>query len=322
MTIDNRMELLFLYETKDCNPNGDPLDEDRPRTDPDTGQALVTDVRIKRTIRDYLFNVKGEEILIRDTYAEDGLNDGKGRAEMFHEDAEIEDADHIKEAIEKLKGTILDQCIDARLFGTTLPVSHDGTDGSIKVTGPVQFSGFSRSLHEVDPQFVQGTAAFAGQKGDMQKSFREDFILPYACIGTYGIVNENAAQTSGLDEDDVDLLLEGLWRGTESLVSRSKMGHQPLFLMRLTHEDQRQVGDLAGQISLETSEGDTELRNVADYEIDISTLLSSLERMNGNIASADVHQDPRLTFRVNGETGTFAELADGIVDVNPISALR
>jgi len=316
------MELLFLYETKDCNPNGDPIDEDRPRTDPDTSQALVTDVRIKRTIRDYLFNAKGEEILVRDTYADEGLNDGKGRAEMFREDADIEDADHIREAVEKMEETILNQCIDARLFGATLPMTHDGTDGSMKVTGPVQFSGFSRSLHEVDPQFVQGTAAFASQKGDMQKSFREDFILPYACIGTYGIINENAAETSRLDEDDVDLLLEGLWRGTEALVSRSKMGHQPLFLMRLRHGSERQIGDLAGQVDLETDKSGTELRNVSDYEIDVSTLLTSLDRYNGDLVSVDIHQDPRLTFRADGQTGTFDEIASGVADLNPISVLR
>lgn len=321
MTIDNRMELLFLYETKDCNPNGDPLDENRPRTDPDTGHALVTDVRIKRTIRDYLFHVKGEEILVRDTFDGEGLNDGKGRAEMFYEDAGIEKDDKIRAAVTKLQTTVLEQCIDARLFGTTLPVSHGKTDGSLKVTGPVQFSGFSRSLHQVDPQFVQGTAGFASKKGSMQKSFREDFVLPYACIATYGIVNEIAAKTSELAEEDVDHLLEGLWRGTESLISRSKMGHKPLFLMRLRHAQQRQIGDLAGQLSLESDKPGTELRAIEDYEIDASTLIDSMERVNGGLLSIDVHQDPRLTFRANGTTGTFAEVAGDTFDINEIEAL-
>ena len=50
--ITNRYEILFIYEAKDCNPNGDPLDENRPRTDPETGEATISDVRIKRTVRD------------------------------------------------------------------------------------------------------------------------------------------------------------------------------------------------------------------------------------------------------------------------------
>ena len=63
MSVANRQEILFIYEAKDCNPNGDPLDENKPRTDPETGVATVTDVRIKRTVRDYLHQVKGQEIL-------------------------------------------------------------------------------------------------------------------------------------------------------------------------------------------------------------------------------------------------------------------
>ena len=86
--IQNRYEILFLYECKDCNPNGDPLDENRPGTDPETGVATVTDVRIKRTIRDYLLAREpdveervnnGMEIFIRDTDKSDGYICQKGR---------------------------------------------------------------------------------------------------------------------------------------------------------------------------------------------------------------------------------------------------
>lgn len=317
MTLDDRMEILFLYETKDCNPNGDPLDEDRPRQDPDTGEALVTDVRIKRTIRDYLYNVLDEEILVRDTFDDEGyLRDGKGRARDFFEDADLSDDDNIQQASAKVKETILDQCIDARLFGSTLPVEHDGDDTSVKVTGPVQFSGFSRSLHAVEPQFVQGTAAFASQEGTTQKSFREDFILPYACIASYGIVNEGAADNANLTDEDVDLLLEGLWNGTKNLVSRSKMGHQPLFLMRIRHEGQRHIGDLGGQVHLESEKDDLELRSVVDYRIDASTLLDSLRRRSDDLDSVDVFQDNRLQFVDGDETGTFKEIVGDGLPVN------
>ena len=70
-TVTNRSEILFIYHVKDANPNGDPLDENKPRTDPDTGVATVTDVRIKRTIRDYWHQNLGEEILVRDTFSVD-----------------------------------------------------------------------------------------------------------------------------------------------------------------------------------------------------------------------------------------------------------
>ena len=95
--IQQRYEILFLYEARDCNPNGDPLDENRPRTDPETGEATVSDVRIKRTVRDYFLHqvpdvetrlAQGREVLIRDTLKPDGhLSEGKDRAEQFLSEA-------------------------------------------------------------------------------------------------------------------------------------------------------------------------------------------------------------------------------------------
>ncbi|HON73139.1 MAG TPA: type I CRISPR-associated protein Cas7, partial [bacterium] len=64
--IKNRSEILFLYDATNINPNGDPLDENKPRIDEETGINIVTDVRLKRTIRDYLFDYKGIEVFIRE----------------------------------------------------------------------------------------------------------------------------------------------------------------------------------------------------------------------------------------------------------------
>jgi CRISPR-associated protein Csh2 len=325
MTIENRMEILFVYETKDCNPNGDPLDENKPRTDPDTGQVLVTDVRIKRTIRDYLFYAKGRDILVRDTFDEKGfLRDGKGRAESFEKAAGLTNGDNLAQTIEKLEKYILGEFIDARLFGVTLPVTppsernkgKNAKEGSVQITGPVQFSGFSRSLHRVDPMFVQGTAAYASQEGSMQKSFREDYICPYACIATYGIINEIAAETSKLTAEDVSELIEALWYGTASLISRSKVGHQPLFLLRIQYADRRQIGDLAGKISLASNIEHEKIRDRSQYRIDATRLVDAMNANAKFIASVDTFQDPSLQFEVRGTTGTFNELAS---DLSPRS---
>jgi CRISPR-associated protein Csh2 len=309
--IQDRMEFLFLYETKDCNPNGDPLDENRPRIDPETGVATVTDVRIKRTVRDYLYQVKGLEILVRDTEDEEGyLKDGKGRCDDFLEAAEVTKDDTIASMVSKVRITILEKCIDTRLFGSTLPVEFGKKKSSIKLTGPVQLSGFNRSLHRVSPQVIQGTAAFASGKKATQKSFREDHLLPYALIASYGVVNEVAARTTGLSEEDVDLLLEGLWRGTESLISRSKMGHQPLFLMRVRYKDGHRIGDLAGRLSLQTEKEETQIRSVEDYQVDLTKLFDALENSKDRIEAIDLMQDERLIFQDDTEKGTFEFLAE------------
>ncbi len=310
-SIKNRMEILFLYETKDCNPNGDPLDENKPRTDPETGVATVTDVRIKRTVRDYLFQTKDLEILVRDTEDEQGyLKDGKGRCDDFLEEAGVTKADTITEMVRKVRGIILERCIDARLFGATLPVEQSSKKkSSIRLTGPVQFSGFNRSLHRVSPQLIQGTAGFASRKNATQKSFREDHMLPYALISAYGIVNEIAAQTTELSEDDVSLLFEGLWKGTESLISRSKMGHQPLLLLVISYANGRRLGDLSGRISLTSEKEDIAIRSIDDYEINVTQLLDGLSELKDDIEGLEIVQDSRLKLRDGDSEGDFTSLA-------------
>ena len=309
-SIKNRMEILFLYETKDCNPNGDPLDENKPRTDPETGVATVTDVRIKRTVRDYLFQTKDLEILVRDTEDEQGyLKDGKGRCDDFLNEAGVTQADTITDMVSKVRDTILGHCIDARLFGATLPVEFGRKKSSIRLTGPVQFSGFNRSLHRVSPQLIQGTAGFASRKNATQKSFREDHILPYALISAYGIVNEIAANTTELSEDDVSLLFEGLWKGTESLISRSKMGHQPLLLLVISYANGRRLGDLSGRISLTSEKEDIAIRSLDDYEINITQLLDGLSELKDDIEELKIVQDSRLKLRDGDNAGDFTSLA-------------
>ena len=78
----NRSELLFLYDINDANPNGDPLDENKPRIDEETETNFVTDVRLKRTIRDYLKEFADEEIFVREKSSDsgEGLQDAKTRA--------------------------------------------------------------------------------------------------------------------------------------------------------------------------------------------------------------------------------------------------
>lgn len=312
-TVTNRSEILFIYHVKDANPNGDPLDENKPRTDPDTGVATVTDVRIKRTIRDYWINNLGydgtrdKDVLMRDTFTDDGyLKDGKGRARSFLADSEKE-FKTVVEAEGVMRDAILGSCIDARVFGCTLPVEVKVKDGkgrarsdkgSVTLTGPVQFSGFNRSLHQVAPVFVQGTAGFASTATAKQKSFREDYLLPYACIACYGVINEIAAKTTKMTDDDAALVLEGLWRGTENLISRSKMGHQPLMLIHLEYRDNYRIGDLASRIVLNAKEGKsaTELRDPSDFTIDASRLSAVIEKAERDnwVVSKSVVKDDAL----------------------------
>jgi len=196
-TIKNRSEIIFIYDVNDGNPNGDPLDENKPRIDEDVGINLVTDVRLKRTIRDYLHDFKELEIFVREiiTDEEKGyIQDAKERARDFDENAK----------------RILAECIDMRLFGGVIPIEKSqGDKSAITYTGPVQFK-MGRSLHRVTVKHIRGTGAFASGAKSKQKTFREEDFLPYSLILFYGIVNENAAKQTGLTDEDGRLLLKNI----------------------------------------------------------------------------------------------------------------
>lgn len=313
--LEHRYEILFLYECTDCNPNGDPLDENRPRTDPETGQATVTDVRIKRTVRDWFLAQEpdverrleaGREILIRDTLKSDGhLSEGKDRAEQF-----LKDVGKGKKGTERrdvLHAEVVMRCIDARLFGATLPLGKN--EPSLQLTGPVQFSAFNRSLHRVSPQLVQQTAAYAGGPAANQKSFAERWLLPYALIAAYGVVNETAAATTSMTRADLDYLLTALWQGTADLNTHSKIGHQPLLLAVMEYETGHRLGTLPRRLRLaDTRVADTALRSTGDYHLDIGELLGSLV-VYAPLRRLSVRQDPRLRCVAGDSRAGFAELA-------------
>lgn len=121
-TISNRSEILFIYDIKDNNPNGDPLDSNKPRIDEENNINLVTDVRLKRTIRDYLMNFKEQDIFVKEVIDDKGkIQDAKLRAQDFLEGQDLTDKDFHKQK-EIIQNKILNDCIDVRLFGATIPL--------------------------------------------------------------------------------------------------------------------------------------------------------------------------------------------------------
>ncbi|MCX7641910.1 MAG: type I-B CRISPR-associated protein Cas7/Csh2 [Elusimicrobiales bacterium] len=315
MIIKNRSEILFLYDVKDANPNGD-ADENRPRIDEEVGVNLVTDVRLKRTIRDYLYNYKKNEIFIREIEYEPGkIQNATMRAEdfLYDEDNKKIDKSKFKGKIDKMKEiiqkNILKDCIDVRLFGCTIPLEFNDKDSSsITFTGPVQFS-IGRSLHKVDEVYIKGTGAFASGKDKEQKTFREEYLLYYSFICFYGIINENAAQHTQLTENDVENLIEAIWNGTKNLITRSKMNHNPRFLLQIIYkEDCYHIGDLRSKIKLNSSKMDEELRDIKDFVVDISELLRSIDENRNKILKIRYKKDPELKLSSELPSNIFEEI--------------
>ena len=285
--INNRSELVFIYDIKDANPNGDPLDANKPRIDEEIGINIVTDVRLKRTIRDYFYEYKGfngensKDIFVREIKNEDGkIQDGKTRAKDFSEDPQ----------------KLLETCIDVRLFGGVIPLTGD----SITYTGPVQFQ-MGRSFHGVEIKHIKGTGAFAARSGKSNKTFREEYILPYSLIGFYGIINENAAAKTGLTDDDIDLLIEGMWKGTKNLITRSKVGQTPRLLLKVNYcEPNYFIGEIKNYIKLQSEKREEQLRDPKDFQLDLTDLLGILNKNKEKIESVEYLINPRLQIIADG----------------------
>ena len=297
--LKNKSELLFLYDVKDANPNGDPLDENKPRIDEETGYNIVTDVRLKRTIRDYLFAYKGyngkndNDIFVREIEVEPGkVQDGKARARDFNGQ----------------KNEILTNCIDIRMFGGTIPLPKD----SITLTGPEQFK-MGRPLHPVVMKHVQGTGAFASKEGAKQKTFREEDILYYSLIAFHGIINPTTAKDSRAQEEDIKLLLEGMWEGTKNLISRSKFGQMPRLLLKFNYNSPWFfIGDLDALVSLVSNIPFEQLRNINELQLDVSLLSEALKKNEKNISSVEYLADSRLNLVAEGQGIIMDKLNDNL----------
>jgi CRISPR-associated protein Csh2 len=292
--IKNRSEILFLYEIENANPNGDPLNENRPRFDSEENKVLVSDVRLKRTIRDYWFEYKGyngsngKDIFVRETKYSDGkeeyISSGSRRAELF------------KESSDK----VLETCIDVRVFGGVLPIKKD----TFTYTGPVQFQ-MGKSLHQTEIITEQGTGAFASGDKKKQSTFRTEYKIPYALIGFNGIVNEKAAQYTKMSKEDRKLLLEGIWNGTKNLISRSKFGQNPLLLFTINYKEPYYIGGLRQRLKINSEKSDLQIRGTQDYKIDLTGLFKEINAQKDKIESVEVQVDSRLEFSDNGEAYTL-----------------
>jgi len=280
--VKNRSEILFLYDVTDANPNGDPVDENKPRIDEETGVNIVTDVRLKRTIRDYLHEYKKKDVFIIETRDDKGnLKTKEDRLGDF-----------------KTSEDLLEKCIDIRLFGATTAVE----DKRMVLTGPVQFK-YGRSLHKVDMTYVKGTTVMPSKADRKQGTFTERYILPYSLIAFYGVVNENAAINQGikLTEEDISLMLEGIWNGTKNLISGSKFGQIPRLLIQIIYKEKNyHIGELDRQISLISDKDDKEIRDISDVKIDITALIKTLNDHRDKIEKIWLKGDKRLALVRDG----------------------
>lgn len=300
MSIAKRSEIIFLYDLSWGNPNGDPNDANKPRIDSETGINVVTDVRLKRTIRDELIS-RNYDILIRDTFnEEDGtLKDAKNRGVDFLPESAKPKANKsnkdkstlTKEELKEFQDNVK-KCIDIRMFGCVLP--SDIKNASLQYTGPVQFK-MGYSMHPVKLELIKGTGAFASGEGKDQKTFRQEYLLPYSLINFYGIINDRAAEITGLTEDDVKILLDAMWEGTKNLITRTKAGQTPRLLINVTYKEKDfYIGVLDKKIKFNYDIAGETVRSINDGILQLEELKNCVVYNKDKIEKVSIKLDSEL----------------------------
>lgn len=215
--IKNRYEFVILFDVENGNPNGDPDAGNMPRIDPETGYGLVTDVCLKRKIRNYVETAKegesGYGIYIKDSVP---LNrsDLEACKAVGVDEKKLKEAKSKDKALdEKLRDFMCSNFYDIRTFGAVMTTFVKGALNCGQVRGPVQL-GFARSIDPILPQEVTITRVAITTEADAEKKGTEmgrKYIVPYGLYRAEGYISANLARkTTGFSEDDLALLWQAI----------------------------------------------------------------------------------------------------------------
>ncbi|MHB8359839.1 MAG: type I-C CRISPR-associated protein Cas7/Csd2 [Thermoplasmataceae archaeon] len=280
--IENRYDFVILFDVKDGNPNGDPDAGNLPRIDAETGHGLVTDVSLKRKIRNYVevvkennkpyaIFIKEKAILNRtidEAYSEIGV-------QIKPEKKENEKSKQVKpEDRAKAKNYLCENFFDIRTFGAVMTTGANAG----QVRGPVQLT-FGRSIdpvvsleHSITRMAVTTEKESGEQEGENRTMGRK-FTIPYALYRAYGFVSAPLANQTGFNEDDLALLWEALERmfDQDRSAARGLMNTRKLIVFKHSSK----LGNASSQILFDSvkiikKESGTVIRDFSDYEITIA----------------------------------------------------
>lgn len=203
MAIKNKYEFIMLFDVENGNPNGDPDAGNTPRIDPETGIGIVTDVCLKRKIRNYVELIKGGEEGYDILYKADrGLEDKFKEAIKSSKDKGVKANIKNKEA----RDYLCKRYFDARTFGTVIAINGEGSN---YVTGPVQIN-FAKSISPIFYRELTITRQARDKTSELEKNnttMGKKSIVPYALYRAEGYVSAALAnKVTGLSEDDLELL--------------------------------------------------------------------------------------------------------------------
>lgn len=278
MALNNRYDFVLLFDVKDGNPNGDPDAGNLPRTDAETGRGLVTDVNLKRKVRNFVGIVKGEqppfEIYVKEkailNRQHERAYQGIGAADLLGgEDKKRKGGDKVGEA----RDWMCKNFYDVRTFGAVMSTGINCG----QVRGPVQLT-FARSIDPVVAQehaitrMAVATEAEAEKQGGDNRTMGRKFTIPYGLYVAHGFVSAHLANQTGFSEEDLELLWQSLAQMFEHdrSAARGEMTTRGLYVFK--HDSQ--LGNapahrLFDLFRAEKTNGDAPARSFADYAVTV-----------------------------------------------------
>jgi len=232
--IQNRYDFVLLYDVENGNPNGDPDAGNMPRIDPETGYGIVTDVCLKRKIRNYVELVKGDSAGYR-IYVKEGIPLNQNHVEAYVA-VGLKPGDKTKpEQVNQARQWMCSNFFDVRTFGAVMMTG----DNCGQVRGPVQIN-FSRSIDPIIQQEVTITRQTVTkiEDADKERTMGRKHIVPYALYRVEGYISAKLANDekkgTGFSEEDLKLFWDALVNMFEHdrSAARGKMAVRKLVIFR------------------------------------------------------------------------------------------
>lgn len=276
----NTREYVLYSDSTMSNPNGDMINDNRPRYDEGTGKLEMSDVRIKRYFREEAQN-RGLNVFVKPSKDNKGKYlDCKGVAKNIIENELDKNKD-------KLEGYLKSDYVDVKLFGAVV------TEPKFNITGPLQIM-WSRSIHEAEVKFAQGTASFTSQSGNAQGTIWSKYYTPYALFKTYMVYNDKTAerQDINISEEDLESFKDILLSGIKNYKSTSK-NQMPRVLVEVIYNKNYIDGEL-DYVDVTYDKGDLELRSIDEFIFDFSSLKNFVNAHKDIVENVNIYAHSKV----------------------------
>lgn len=269
----NRYDFVYLFDVKDANPNGDPDAGNLPRVDPETGEGLVTDVCLKRKLRNYVALTKGGRPP-HEIYFTDGAVLNLTHKRAYQDIGEEPVPNKLPKDVVKARRVVDFMCknfYDIRTFGAVM--STEVNCGQVR--GPVQVS-FSRSVDPIVTSEHAITRSSVANERDLgkERTMGRKFTVPYGLYRAHGFVNPFLAAKTGFSEDDLALLWEALRNAFQFDQSAARPAGSMAARQLVIFEHDSQLGrapshQLFERVRVVRKDGARPARSIEDYEIHV-----------------------------------------------------